>query len=418
MKPRTTAYATHPARVALAGALLAMLPVSPAAAKEPAPGIRPFTIKIEQAVLDDLDQRLSRTRFPDQVKDARWDYGADLAYMRTLVNYWRTDFDWRAQERALNKLHHYKTSIDGLDIHFVHERSRHKDAMPLVLVHGWPGSFVGFQKVIGPLTDPTAHGGKAQDAFHVVVPSLPGFGFSDRPRVKGWNNTRMAETLGKLMQRLGYDRYGAQGGDWGASISAWLGRNDSDHCLGVHLNFVTGGAPRNAANPYEGLTPKEVSRIRERRRFMANEGGYSNIQGTKPQTLGFGLNDSPAGLAAWIIEKFRTWSDCGGDVERSFTRDELLTNVMIYWVTQSITSSTRIYYETRHSPARGKRGRVEVPVGCAIFPKELVYAPRRWANTRYNVTHWTDMPRGGHFAAMEEPGLLVDDIRTFFATVR
>ena len=387
-------------------------------ADEPEPAVRPFTIQVDQAVLEDLDRRLALTRYPNRIEDSNWADGTALGYLKELVKYWRTAYDWRAREKALNRWSHFKTRIDGMDLHFIHQRSRHKDALPLMLVHGWPGSFVEFQKVIGPLTDPTSHGGKAEDAFHVIIPSLPGFGFSDAPRTRGWNNDRMAEMFGKLMTRLGYKRYGTQGGDWGASISAWLGRNHPGQCVGVHLNFVTAGPPRGGERQYEGLKPQEIARIRERRAFMADETGYSRIQGTKPQTLGYGLNDSPAGLAAWIVEKFRTWSDCDGDVEKQFTKDELLTNVMVYWVTGSITSSTRIYYETRHSPGLGKRGRVEVPVGCAIFPKELVYAPRRWAETRFNVTHWTEMPRGGHFAAMEEPGLLVGDIRTFFATIR
>lgn len=380
--------------------------------------VRPFTIRVGPEVLKDLDRRLALTRFPGQVAGAGWDYGTDLDYLKGLVTYWRTQYDWRSQEKALNKWSHFKTRFEGLDLHFIHQRSRHKNALPLLLVHGWPGSFTEFQKVIGPLTDPTAHGGKAEDAFHVVIPSLPGFGFSDAPRDRGWNNDRMAELFGKLMARLGYERYGTQGGDWGASISAWLGRNRPEQCVGVHMNFVMVGAPRGGDRQFEGLKPREIARIRERRAFMAEETGYSQIQGTKPQTLGYGLNDSPAGLAAWIVEKFRTWSDCDGDLEKQFTRDELLNNVMVYWVTGSITSSTRIYYETRHSRSRGKRGRVEVPVGCAIFPKELVYAPRLWAEKRFNVTHWTEMPRGGHFAAMEEPGLLVEDVRSFFAKVR
>lgn len=398
-------------------ALFLAVVARPVFAQDPAAGIRPFTIRIEDSVLRDLEQRLSRTRFPDQIEDAGWRYGTELGYLKELVEYWRTRYDWRGQERQLNKLDQFKTEIEGLDVHFVHQRSKHVGAMPIVLVHGWPGSFVEFAKILGPLTDPVAHGGKAEDAFHVVIPSLPGFGFSDRPRVKGFNNGRMARTFAKLMERLGYERYGAQGGDWGASISAWLGRNDAEHCVGIHLNFVSGGRPSSGGDAAD-LTPAEEERVRQKRQFMRYETGYSQIQGTKPQTLGYGLNDSPAGLAAWIVEKFRTWSDCEGDVESQFTKDELLTNIMIYWVTRSITSSTRVYYETRHSPVQGSRGRVEVPVGCAIFPEELVYAPRKWAAARYNITHWSEMPRGGHFAAMEEPELLVEDIRKFFRRLR
>ena len=380
--------------------------------------IRSFKIQVDDSILLDLKERLGRTRFPDQIAGAGWDYGTDLPYLKELVEYWRTRYDWRAQERKLNRFDHFKINIDGLDIHFIHQRSKHRDALPLTLIHGWPGSFVEFTKIIGPLTDPVTHGGKAEDAFHVVVPSLPGFGFSDKPGGKGFNYARMAQTIAKLMERLEYQRYGAQGGDWGASISSWLGRNDAEHCLGIHLNFVSARAPGGSADPYLGLSPEEVKRVRERRQFRKDDHGYSQIQGTKPQTLGYGLNDSPAGLAAWIIEKFRTWSDCQGDVESRFTKDELLTNIMTYWVTHSITSSTRIYFENRHSPIPGLRSRVEVPVGCAIFPREIVYAPRQWLEKRYNVTQWTEMPRGGHFAAMEEPELLVEDIRKFFRELR
>ena len=376
----------------------------------------PFTIAVDEGVLDDLERRLGATRFPDQIEGADWDYGVERGYLQSLLEYWRTDYDWRAQERELNRWAHFKTRIEDLEIHFVHERSKHEDAMPLLLLHGWPGSFYEFRKVIGPLTDPEAHGGAVADAFHVVIPSLPGFAFSSAPRQRGWNNARIAEVMAKLMRRLGYDHYGAQGGDWGASVATWLGRNDAARCRGVHINFVYGGPPDGDTGIE--LTDAERARVRERRDFMRHERAYSEIQATKPQTLGYGLSDSPAGLAAWIIEKFRTWSDCDGHLESRFTKDELLTNVMLYWATGSITSSTRIYYETRHSRGPGVGGRVEVPVGCAIFPHELVYSPRSWAETRLNVTRWTEMPRGGHFAALEEPALLTEDVRAFFRQVR
>lgn len=379
--------------------------------------IEPFEIRIPDAVIADLEERIDRTRWPDQIEDSGWDYGTDMSYLRELVRYWRTDYDWRAEERKLNRFDHFKTEIDGLNIHFIHQRSKEPNARPLVITHGWPGSVYEFVKIIGPLTDPTAYGGRAEDAFHVICPSLPGFGFSDPPREPGYNFGRMGEIIAELMARLGYDRYGAQGGDWGSAISSWLGQNDAEHVMGIHLNFVMGGPP-SSANPNEGLTAEEIERVRATRSFMADERGYSQIQGSKPQTLSYGLNDSPVGLAAWIVEKFRTWSDCDGDVESSFTKDELLTNIMLYWTTQSIGSSTRVYYETNNAPIPGGRGRVTVPVGCAIFPKELVYAPRRWAETRYNVTQWTEMPRGGHFAALEEPELLVEDIRSFFRSLR
>ena len=392
------------------------------ASAPPAPvdpeAVRPFEIHIADDVLSDLRERLARTRLPEQLPGTGWDYGTNRAYLEELLGYWQTDFDWRAQERRLNQFDHYKTVIDGLDIHFVHQRSPHENAIPLIITHGWPGSFVEFTRVIGPLTDPTAHGGNAEDAFHIVAPSLPGYGFSDKPRERGYSPERMADILGRLMTRLGYERYGAQGGDWGSIISQWQAARQPDRLIGIHLNLVTAAPPPRVEDPDAGIPADELTRMRERQAFMANERGYSQIQGTKPQTLGYGLNDSPAGLAAWIVEKFRTWCDCDGDVERKFTKDELLTNVTLYWVTQTITSSTRIYYESRNTPSTLPIGFIEVPTGAAIFPAEIAVPPRKWAEARYNITRWTEMPRGGHFAALEEPELLVEDIRAFFRELR
>ena len=393
-------------------------PTTAPATAEDRMSIRPFEIAVPDEVLTDLQERLSGTRFPDQLEGVGWDYGTDLAYLRELVDYWRTGFDWRDQERRLNAFDHYKTTIDGLDIHFIHQRSANPDALPLLVTHGWPGSIFEFTKIIGPLTDPEAHGGQASDAFHIVAPSLPGYGFSDTPREPGYGPERMAAINARLMARLGYDRYGVQGGDWGGIISRWTAFNDAEHVVGMHLNFVTGTAPSDPDNPNEGVSDAELARMRERQQFMSTERGYSAIQGTKPQTLGYGLNDSPAGLAAWIVEKFRTWCDCGGDIESIFTKDELLTNVMIYWVTGTITSSTRLYYESRNATPSRPLGYIEVPTGAALFPMELRLPPRRWAETRYNITHWTEMPRGGHFAALEQPDLLVEDVRTFFQGLR
>jgi pimeloyl-ACP methyl ester carboxylesterase len=376
-----------------------------------------FKINIDDSILEDLRLRLDRTRFPDQLDGVGWDYGTDLDYLKKLVHYWRTDFDWRKQERRLNEFPQFMTEIDGVNIHFIHFRSQHENAMPLVLAHGWPDSVFGFQKVIGPLTDPEAHGGKAEDAFHVVCPSMAGYGFSSKPSDRGWSVDRMGGTAAKLMAKLGYTRYGAQGGDWGSGVASWLGRNDAEHVAGIHLNLVGVGPPRDMENPEEGIPEWELKRSKDRRKWWnASEGAYGNIQGTKPQTLGYGLNDSPAGLAAWIVEKWRTWADTNGDIESKFTKDELLTNVMIYWTTASITSSTRLYYESRHNPR--DRGRVGVPTAVAIFPRELGFSPRKWVETAYNVKQWTEMPRGGHFAAMEEPQLFVEDVRKFFRTVR
>jgi len=379
--------------------------------------VRPFQIQVDDTVLKDLRERLDRARFPDQIEGSGWDYGTNLGYMKELVDYWLTKFDWRAQERRLNQLPQFKTRIDGLDIHFVHQRSKEPNALPLVITHGWPGSFAECLKVIGPLTDPVAYGGRAEDAFHLVCPSMPGYGFSDKPRQPGFNADQVGEVVTKLMARLGYTRYGAQGGDWGSAVTSWLGAHDAEHVVGIHLNMVWTGPPPGVANPDEGVPAWELERAKKRREWwQQGESGYGEIQGTKPQTLGYGLTDSPVGLAAWIIEKFRAWSDSGGNIESRFSKDELLTNVMIYWVTGSIASSTRLYYETRHHPLA--MSRVNVPTGVAVFPGELVFTPRKWAEARYNITQWTEMLSGGHFAAMEEPQLFVEDLRKFFRSLR
>jgi len=377
----------------------------------------PFRIDVPDAVLTDLKGRLARTRFPDEIEGAGWEYGTNLAYLKDLVAYWRMKYDWREQERRLNQLPQFKTTIEGIDVHFVHQRSRHTAAIPLVFIHGWPGSFFEVTKIIGPLTDPAAHGGRPEDAFHVVALSLPGYGFSGKPRESGYSARRMAEVVAKLMARLGYTRYGAQGGDWGAIIIRQLGLIDPTHLIGLHSNMCIAGAPSGGANQSEGLPPEEARRLEAARARIANETGYQQVQGTKPQSLGYGLNDSPAALAAWITEKFRTWSDSDGDVEKRFTKDELLTNIMIYWVTESGPSSVRLYYENRKDP--GLQGRVETLFACAQFPKELFgIAPRRSIEAQYNLVRYTVMPRGGHFAALEEPQLLVDDVRAFFRGLR
>jgi epoxide hydrolase len=383
--------------------------------------ITPYRISISDAAISDLQQRLSRNRTPDQLDGINWEYGTDSSFLQKLLTYWRQDFDWRGQESKLNAFDQYKTEIDGLGIHFIHQRSPHAEAIPLLLVHGWPGSIAEFHKIIGPLTDPEAHGGAASDAFHVIAPSLPGFGFSDKPSTPGYSPERIAHLLAALMDRLGYDRYGLQGGDWGAIINRSIAANFPDRVIGLHSNFVLAGSPASSNQEFIA-TPEELEKQQLRETFMQNERGYQQIQGTKPQTLGYALNDSPAGLAAWIVEKFHGWSDIpqdgSVDLTSKFTMDELLTNVSIYWFTETITSSMRIYYENRTTPLVNPVSYITVPTGGAIFPAELIVTPKAWAQSRYNIVHWTIMPRGGHFAAMEEPELLLNDVRLFYRTLR
>lgn len=379
--------------------------------------IVPFTVDVPDAVLVDLHDRLSRTRFPEQIPGAGWDYGTELGYVRDLVTYWNESYDWRKQEARLNSFEQFVTEIDGQRVHFLHVRSPESDALPLVMTHGWPGSVVEFLDIIGPLVNPRGYGGDPEDAFHVVCPSIPGYGFSGPTRERGWDPQRVAGAFATLMAGLGYERYGAQGGDWGSMISTQLALADPEHVAGLHLNMVIALPPEG--EDFSTLTETEMAGLTSAADYMENDSGYAKIQGTKPQTIGYLLDDSPAGLAAWIVEKFRTWSDCDGDVERRFTKDTLLTNIMLYWVTTTGHSSGRLYYEaTKAGGFVAKGRRVEVPTGAAIFPKEIIRPPRRWAERSYNITRWTEMPSGGHFAALEEPTLLVDDVRSFFASVR
>ncbi|MEW6306166.1 MAG: epoxide hydrolase family protein [Verrucomicrobiota bacterium] len=376
--------------------------------------MKPFKIFVDEIALQDLKQRLEKTRWPDEIEGSGWEYGVDLGYMKQLVEYWRTKYDWRKQEALLNQFPQFTTEIDGLTLHFIHKRSPHANALPLVITHGWPGTVQEFYKIIGPLTEPEKYGGRAEDAFHVVCPSLPGFGFSSKPRQPGWSVNRMSDVIAKLMARLGYERYGAQGGDWGANVTRWLGTYDSEHVVGIHLTFLPTSPPKT--NPYDGVSQAERERMEKRQQELFNHRGYAAIQGSRPQTIGYALNDSPAGLAAWVVDKFWAWSDHGGNLEMSFTKDELLTNVMIYWVTQTPASSARIYFERDGYTGGRRSGRV--PVGCALFPKEINVPPRKWVEASLNMVHWTEMPRGGHFAALEQPQLLIDDVQAFFRKVR
>jgi len=376
--------------------------------------LTPFRIDVPDEVLEDLRDRLGRTRWPDQLPDTGWDYGTDLAYLRELCEYWRTTYDWREHEARLNAFDQFTTEIDGQRVHALHAPSPVEGAMPLVLSHGWPGSVVEFLHVIDPLRDPAAHGGDPADAFHVVAPSLPGYGWSGPTADRGWTPSRIADAFAELMARLGYDRYVAQGGDWGSMISTHIGLRDPGHCAGIHLNMliaVPGGD--------DELTEEEQQALTDAMAVMSDGAGYQQIQGTRPQTLGYGLTDSPAGLAGWIAEKFHAWTDNDGTIESAVSRDDLLTNITTYWVTGTINSSTRLYYEARHAGEFGPAGaRVEVPTGGAVFPREILRASRRFAERSYHVVHWSSFDRGGHFAALEEPDLLVEDVRAFARHVR
>ena len=375
-----------------------------------------YRIHVPDEVLADLSARLELTRFPDYFSEGDWDMGIDVPYIQELVAYWRSHFDWRAYEDRLNRLPHYTTTIDNQNIHFIHVRSPHPNALPLLMVHGWPGSVIEFRKVVDRLADPPRDAGEERQAFHLVIPSLPGYGFSGPTRERGWNIERTVRAFAELMRRLGYPRYGAQGGDWGAMITTRLAELDEQHVVGLHTNMPIAPAPEKPGD----LTGEEAQRLQRFEEHMARETGYARIQGTKPQTVGLALNDSPAGLLGWIVEKFRTWSDCGGDLESVFSRDDLIANVMTYWVTQTAASAARFYFEN-HLPEMDVPdgvARVSVPTGVARFPRELVLMPRSWLERRYNIVHWTEMARGGHFAAMEQPELFADDVTKFFTALR
>ncbi len=381
--------------------------------------VRPFTIAIEDSVLEDLQKRLADTRWPDEIPNTGWDYGSNLGYLKELVEYWRTKFDWRAQEAKLNAFNHFKSEVDGLDIHFIHEKGKGPNPIPLIITHGWPSCFFEMTKIIPLLADPASHGGDAADSFDVVAPSLPGFGFSDHAQERGMEVQRVAGMWNKLMtQNLGYPKFAAQGGDIGSGVTARLGFAHSDTLFGIHLTSIT------RPTPYMGpgskpVTDAEQALITQRDKWFADEGGYNHIQGTKPQTLAYGLNDSPVGLAAWIVEKYRTWSDCGGDVEKSYTKDELLTIVTIYWVTQTISSSTRMYFENQKNLwTMEKDQKVPAPAGMAMFPQEISKPPREWGERSYDVRRWTELTSGGHFAALEEPQQLAEEVRSFFRDFR
>jgi epoxide hydrolase len=375
--------------------------------------IEPFRIDISDDELADLQRRLRTTRWPDPETPNDWSQGIPLAYVQEVCRYWAEAYDWRATETRLNQLDQFRTPLDGLGIHFLHIRSPHDHALPLVLTHGWPGSIVEFLKVIGPLTDPTAHGGEAADAFHLVCPTLPGYGFSDKPTEPGWNIERIARAWSQLMLRLGYERYVAQGGDWGAAVTTSIGLQDTEHCLGIHLNMPIVTPDRDTM---DDLTEREKDALAGRKYYVDWDSGYSKQQSTRPQTVGYGLADSPAGQAAWILEKFWSWTDCDGHPENVLTRDELLDNIMMYWLPGAAASSARLYWE---SFGRASMEEVQIPVGCSIFPKEIFRSSRRWAEKRFRqLVYWNELDRGGHFAAFERPETFVNEVRACFRHMR
>ena len=379
----------------------------------------PFRAAIGEAVWRDLRARLERTRWPDAVAHSGWERGADVRYMQDLARYWRDEFDPDRWHERVSRFAQFRASVDGFGLHFIHERGRGPRPFPLLITHGWPGSFLEMARLVPLLTDPAAHGASPDDAFDVVVPSLPGYGFSDRPTEPGMSNARIADLFAGLMTSLGYARFGAQGGDWGAGVSTWLARRHGERVTGIHLNYIPGSYRPHVGADDPPLSAEERAFQAECARWYDVEGAYAHVQRTRPQTLAFALNDSPVGLLAWIVEKFRDWSDCCGDVERRFTKDELLDNVTLYWVTGTIHSSTRLYYESRATPlALGAGERVGVPTALARFPAEAPSPPREWVERGYLLRRWTEMPRGGHVAAMEEPALLAEDIRAFFRELR
>lgn len=375
--------------------------------------MQPFKIDVPQTVLDDLQQRLVHTRFTDELPDSGWDYGTNLSYMKELIHYWQTQFDWRKQEAMLNRFPQFRAEIDGLGIHFIYVRGKGPDPIPLIITHGWPGSFFEIIKLIPLLTDPAAHGADPADAFDLVIPSLPGFGFSDRPRQRGFTLAHAAGLWVKLMKdTLGYHHFAAGGGDFGAMLTHQLMAKYAGLLIGVHLTY--NGYYLSTPDP-SGLSEAERKYLASVKQWTQREGGYAMIQSTKPQTLAYGLHDSPAGLAAWLTEKYRSWTDCNGAIERRFSKDELLTHIMIYWVSGTINSSMRTYFENQ--PQKLEK-LPSVPAAFAAFPKEINPPPREWVERRMHVDQWTEMPRGGHFAALEEPVLLANDIQQFFRRLR
>lgn len=379
--------------------------------------ITPFTVAIEDAQLQDLRERLEKTRWPENETVDDWNQGIPLAYTRELADYWLNQYDWRRFEEKLNGWPQFKTEIDGVDIHFIHRKSPNENALPLIISHGWPGSVVEFHKIIDTLADPEAHGGNAEDAFHVVAPSLPGYGFSGKPTSTGTSVETIGRLWGKLMARLGYDKYYAQGGDWGSMVTQSIGVTETEHCAGIHINMPIVGPDPDTMND---LTEAEQSALQGMAFYNEWDSGYSKQQSTRPQTLGYGLADSPVGQMAWIVEKFYAWTDCEKDgvkhPENVLSKDEILDNVMMYWLNNCAASSARLYWESFNNPTMEP---IHMPVGCSIFPREIFRCSKRWAEKRYTqLIHFREMDRGGHFAAFEQPELFVTEVRDCFRQLR
>ncbi|MEV4095959.1 epoxide hydrolase family protein [Streptosporangium saharense] len=385
--------------------------------------MRPFRVEFPQADIDDLNRRLAGTRWPGEPPSPGWERGVPPDYLRELAEYWRTGFDWRAAQERLNRHPQFVTEIDGVDVHFLHARSPERDAVPLIVTHGWPGSYAEFLDVVGPLTNPASHGGDPADAFHVVVPSIPGYGFSGHPGEPGWSTRRVARAWAELMRRLGYDRYLTQGGDWGMPISLEVGLADPDHVLGVHVNMFAAFPPQDPADWGE-LGETDLARLDFAARFEQDGAGWRFIQSTRPQTLAYALTDSPVGQLAWIVEKYKEWTDSAKTPEDAVERDHLLTIASIYWLTASAGSSAQLYYESNHLTADflrtwGGPWPLNAPVGVAVFPADVVLPVRSFAERVLpTLSHWSEFDRGGHFAAMEQPGLFVEDVRAFTRPLR
>ena len=376
-----------------------------------------FSIQIPEDVLIDLKYRLDHIRWPDQLENVAWERGTEKGYLQSLVSYWSEQYDWRAQETELNRLPQFRCTVDGVDVHFIHEHGRGPNPLPIILTHGWPDSFIRYKKMIPLLADPARYGGDPNDAFDVIVPSIPGFGFSGKPTVGGVNNSTVSELWAKLMtEELGYETFAAAGGDMGSGVTRYLAAIHPELLVGIHVTDIGIIRQLMTAHDEASLSKEELQYKADVQKWIVEEGGYISLQATKPQTLAYGLSDSPVGLAAWIVEKFRSWSDQDCEFDKKFGNDELLTNIMIYWITNTIGPSAHRYFENTHSLPQ--LGRIDVPTGVALFPSDVLLPPREWAEKNLNIMRWTHMPRGGHFAAMEEPELLAEDIRAFFRQFR